>query len=234
MTPNKGDGKRGPSRFAAQNVVATQNMAGSKGKQRPAPVQKLIEQAMELERQTMELYCLFETQFSQPEELRNFWFEMAQHESRHFGALALVAGLMRGESARPLAAGSRFRPEHVAELRRLLRRYLREAGKGVSLERAFEMALTIESSEIEDVVLDLTEELRGEAEREKAARLLIHDLGDLTYMIEKYTQNADLLARADALLESQVRRLQPATTAARARSARPQPVRRVVLRSARP
>lgn len=178
-------------------------------------VQKLIEAAMNLERQTMELYCLLENRFSQPEELRNFWFDMAQHESRHFGALALVAGLMHGQPQRSLGARRSLEPEHVAEMQRLLRRCLREARKGVSLERAFEMALEIESSEIEELVLDLTEELRGEAEREKAAKLLIHDLGDLTYMIEKYTHNAELLAQADALLERQVRRLQPSAAGGR-------------------
>ncbi len=183
-------------------------MVSGKPNKRQPGVKRLIERAMELERQTMELYCLFETRFSEPEEVRSFWFEMAQHESRHFGALALVAGLLRGQSPRPLAASCGFRPEHLAHLRGLLQRFLREAQRGVSLERAFEMTLEIESSEIEEVVLDLTEQLRGEAEREKAAKLLIHDLGDLTYMIEKYTHNQELLARADELLEKQVNRLQ--------------------------
>ena len=56
-----------------------------------AALRRLINAAMDLERQTMHLYCIFESRFSEPEELRAFWFDMAQHESRHFGALALVA-----------------------------------------------------------------------------------------------------------------------------------------------
>lgn len=178
-------------------------------------VPKLVQVAMTLERQSMQFYCLLESQFTHPEELRNFWFDMAQHESRHFGALALVAGLMQGQPRRALGAGRALRPERTAEMGRLLRRCLREARRGVTLERAFEMALEIESSEIEELVLDLTEELRGETEREKAAKLLIHDLGDLTYMIEKYTHNAQLLAKADALLERQVRRLHSSTPGGR-------------------
>ena len=77
----------------------------------------------------------------------------------------------------------------------------------MTIERAFEIALEVESSEIEDVVLDLLQALKGEAERERAVKLLIHDLGDLSYMIEKHTTNHALLERADRLLEHQVGRL---------------------------
>jgi len=155
----------------------------------------------------MHLYCSFESQFGDCEELRAFWFDMAQHESRHFGALALVAGLLESESQRRLRAATALTPARVQHLRRLLTRFQAEAERGVTLERAFEIALEIEGSEIEDVVLDLLHALKGEAERERAVKLLIHDLGDLGYMIEKHTENHDLLARADALLEQQVDRL---------------------------
>jgi hypothetical protein len=40
--------------------------------------------------------------------------------------------------------------------------------------------------------------------RERAIQLLIHDLGDLSYMIERHTPNETLLARADALIERHV------------------------------
>ncbi len=167
----------------------------------------LIRDAMELERQTMELYCKFESLFSEPEELRSFWFDMAQHESRHFGALALVAGLLRGRKDRPLMLEPELHPERLEHLRRCLRAAHREAARGLSLARAFAIALEIESSEIENLVLELIQDLRGDAERERAVRLLLHDLGDLAYMVEKYGQDPELLARADALLESQVKRL---------------------------
>lgn len=162
---------------------------------------------MDLERRTMHLYCIFESQFTEPEELRTFWFDMAQHESRHFGALALVAGLLESPSNRRLRAATALTPARVHHLRRLLSRFQAEAQRGVTTERAFEIALEVEDSEIEDVVLDLLQTLKGEAERERAVKLLIHDLGDLGYMIEKHTSNHDLLARADALLEQQVHRL---------------------------
>jgi rubrerythrin len=172
-----------------------------------AALRRLIDAAMDLERQTMHLYCQFENQFTRPEKLRRFWFDMAQHESRHFGALALVAGLIEGAPQRTVPPTTALTPSRIQHLRRLLDRLRREVAAGVALERAFEISLEIESSEIEDVVLDLLHSLKGEAERDRALQGLIHDLGDLSYMIEKYTTNQTLLARADALLESQVRRL---------------------------
>jgi rubrerythrin len=173
----------------------------------PAALRRLIDAAMELERRTMYLYCAFESQFSEPDELRRFWFDMAQHESRHFGALALVAGLLESASTRSLRAATTLTPARVRHLQRLLSAFASEAERGVTVDRAFEIALEVESSEIEDVVLDLLRTLKGEAERERAVKLLIHDLGDLSYMIEKHTSNHALLERADGLLEQQVRRL---------------------------
>lgn len=165
---------------------------------------------MELERRTMQLYCLFESQFTRPEELRTFWFDMAQHESRHFGALAFVSGLLESASGRRLPLTPSLTPARIRHLRSVLDACLKEASRPVTIERAFEIALEIEGSEIEDVVLDLLHALKGEAERERAAKLLIHDLGDLSYMIEKYTRDHALLERADALLEHRVERLRVA------------------------
>jgi rubrerythrin len=178
----------------------------ARGQTASAPLRRLIAAAMELERRTMHLYCKLEAQFSESEELRAFWFDMAQHESRHFGALALVAGLLESASTRNVRPVAALPPARVQHLRRLLTRFHAEVEQGVTAERAFEIALEIEGSEIEDVVLDLLQVLKGEAERERATKLLIHDLGDLSYMIEKHTSNHGLLARADALLEKQVGR----------------------------
>ena len=173
----------------------------------PELLRKLISVAMELERRTMQLYCRFETMFQEPEEVRAFWFDMAQHESRHFGALALVAGLLDSAPERTLPAAPTLTREHVLRFRELLDKAEAEATRRISLSRAFELALAIEGSEIEDLVLDLLSALKGEKERERAVQLLIHDLGDLSYMIEKHTTDHDLLARADELLEQQVNRL---------------------------
>jgi hypothetical protein len=173
----------------------------------PELLRKLIEAAMSLERRTMELYCRFETLFPKPDELRMFWFDMAQHESRHFGALALVAGLLESAPQRTLRAAPTLTREHVLHLREILTGAEAEAKVGLPLTRAFELALEIESSEIEDLVLDLLSAIKGATERERAVQSMIHDLGDLSYMIEKYGGNKMLLARADRVIEQQLKRL---------------------------
>ena len=160
----------------------------------------------------MQVYCRFETLFPKPEEVRRFWFEMAQHESRHFGALALVAGLLESAPQRTLPAAPSLTREHVLRFRDLLATAEAEAVRGVTLTRAFEIALAIEGSEIEDLVLDLLAGLKGETERERAVQLLIHDLGDLSYMIEKYGGSKALLATADERIEQQLFRLRGAGT----------------------
>jgi hypothetical protein len=170
-------------------------------------LRRLIATAMDLERRTMQLYCLFESQFAASEELRAFWFDMARHESRHFGGLALVGGLLEGASGRPLGTIPPVTGRRVQHLKRLLTRFEGEAARGVTLERALEMALEVEGSEIEDLVLGLLAGLRGEADRARAVNLLLHDLGDLSLMIEKHTSDQRLLRRADQLLERQIGRL---------------------------
>jgi hypothetical protein len=172
----------------------------------PELLRKLIDVAMDLERRTMQLYCRFETLFPEPKQVQRFWFDMAQHESRHFGALGLVAGLLESAPGRTLPAAPSLRREHVVHYRELLSRAEAEARKGVTLTRAFEIALELEGSEIEDLVLDLLQALKGEMERERAVQLLIHDLGDLSYMIERYARSPSLLARADAMVEQQLAR----------------------------
>jgi hypothetical protein len=178
---------------------------------------------MELERRTMQLYCRFEATFPEPPEVRAFWFDMAQHESRHFGALGLVAGLLESAPERTLPAAPTLTREHIVRFRDLLTRAEEEARRGISLSRAFEIALDIEGSEIEDLVIDLLTVLKGEAERERAVQLLIHDLGDLSYMIEKYSRNKALLARADRQIEQHVLRFKALPGARKPAPRRPAP-----------
>jgi rubrerythrin len=182
--------------------------AGAPTRSRPPELfRKLIAVAMELERRTMQLYCHYENLFPAPDEVRAFWFDMAEHESRHYGALAMVAGLLECAPQRTLPAAPALTRAHVEHLRDLLDKAEAEARAGITLTRAFETALAIEGSEIEDLVLDLLTALKGERERERAVQILIHDLGDLSYMIEKYSPNRALLAKSDKLIEQRVSRL---------------------------
>lgn len=154
----------------------------------------------------MELYCRFEVLFSSPAPVKNFWLDMAEHESRHVGALALVSGLLECDARREMPPVPPAAALHLARLERVIERAEGETGARLSLPRAFAIALEIESSEVEGLVLDLLQLLRGTRERERAALSLIHDLSDLSLMIERYGDDPALLARADRAVERELRR----------------------------
>ena len=172
-----------------------------------ATLKDILRTAVDMEKKTMALYMRFARVFQPQEELRAFWFTMARHEAGHLGALALVESLLESEPA--LAENSKvwFDPSTVVRLRSLLSAYSREAGKGISIERAFEMAIDVEGSELEDVVVELLQVVKEKMLRDQAVKLLIHDLSDLSYMVEKFTQDEALLARADELVERRVHTL---------------------------
>jgi rubrerythrin len=187
---------------------------------RRVTVREVLDIAIELEKKTMALYVSFVQAFPRPEEVRNFWFGMARHEAGHCGALALVESIVETDPERGQRTKVWLDDATVSRLRSLLTAYLREVKAGVSLERAFEMAIDIEGSELEDVVVEMLSLVRSPRWRERAIQLLIHDLGDLSYMVERYTKNERLLARADALIERHVGGLK------RRRPAAPRAVRR--------
>jgi rubrerythrin len=181
------------------------------------PVREVLGTALDLERKVMELYVGLLRGFPRPEEVRNFWFGMARHEAGHCGALLLVEAIVKADPERKAGAKVWFDQTVVTRLRALLRAYLQEIRQGVSLERALEMAVDLEASELEDLVVDLLGVVRSERWRDRAVQMMIHDMGDLSYVVERYTKNESLLARADALIEQRrggLRRMK--TRAARA------------------
>lgn len=177
-----------------------------------ATIKDVLRTAVDMEKKTMALYTRFARVFDSQEELRTFWFTMARHEAGHLGALALVESVLESDPALAEQTKVWFDSSTVVRLRSLLGVYSREAAKGVSVERAFEMAIDIEGSELEDVVVELLQLVKEKALRDQAVKLLIHDLGDLSYMVEKFTQNESLLARADELVERRVDTLTVAPT----------------------
>jgi hypothetical protein len=175
-----------------------------KARSRRATIREVLDAAIELERRTMALYTALVRTFKDTDELRGFWFAMARHEAGHCGALALVESLIEND---PDLIGDHkvwFDDTTVARLRALLTAYMKEVRRGVDIERALAMALDIESSELEDVVVDLLQVVKDRRWRDQAVQMLIHDLGDLSFMIEKYTRDEALLARADELVELRV------------------------------
>lgn len=169
-----------------------------------ATIKDIVRTAVDMEKKTMALYTRFARVFDAQEELRTFWFTMARHEAGHLGALHMVESILENEP--DLAENTKvwFDPSTVVRLRSLLSVYSREAAKGLSIERAFEMAIDLEGSELEDVVVELLHVVREKAVRDQAIKLLIHDLSDLSYMVEKFTQNETLLARADELVDRRI------------------------------
>ena len=167
-------------------------------------VRDILRTAVNLEKKAMALYMQFTRMFEDQEELRKFWFGMARHEASHLGALALVEGAIENDPDVAESSKVWFDPSTVVRLRSLLNAYSREAGKPVSVERAFEMALDVEGSELEDVVVDLLHVVREQMVRDQAVKFLIHDLSDLSYMVEKFTNDEALLVRADALVDHRV------------------------------
>ena len=172
-----------------------------------ATIHEILQIAMELEKRTMALYTAFVSQHSHDPELHKFWLTMARHEAGHFGALALVESMLQNDPKLEVGRKVWFDDVTVVRLRSLLNAYHREAKQPVSVERALEMAIDLESSELEDVVVDLMQVVKDSVWRNQAMQFLIHDLGDLSYMVEKFTRDPKLLRRADELLDRRVKAL---------------------------
>lgn len=185
-------------------------------------IRQVLDTAIELEKKTMALYVAFVKAFPRPEEVRNFWFTMARHEAFHCGALALVESIVESDPRGAARTLVWFDPHVVTRLRSLLTAYLREAKRGIKLDRAFEMAIDIEASELEDLVVDMLKVVKSPQWRDRAVHMLIHDLGDLSYLVERHAKDPALLARADALVEHRMTELKRHRVpgAARAKAAR--------------
>lgn len=167
-------------------------------------IKDILRTAVDMEKKTMALYMRFARAFQKPEELRKFWFTMARHEAGHLGALALVEGVLENEPDIAETTKVWFDPSTVVRLRSLLTAYNREATKTISVERSFEIALDIEGSELEDVVVELLQVVKEPMLHDQAVKLMLHDLSDLSYMVEKFTKNEALLNRADELVDRRV------------------------------
>lgn len=162
---------------------------------------EVMEATIALERETMALYAGYARAFAHDPKLREFWNSMARDEAGHVGALSLVStmleveGLLGAQSPLPMDEPS------IAHLRDLLARERKATGPQVAIDHALAIALEVEESEIEDQVGALLKSVHQDDEYERYQRLLIHDMSDLSYMIERYCQDPALLARCDELVE---------------------------------
>jgi len=161
---------------------------------------EVLDATIALEKQSMALYARFAKIFASDRALQDFWFAMARDEARHVGALYLVTTVLDQEAMLDKPSPISLEDATIVRLRTLLEKSQGEAKPGVKLERALELALEVEETELEDLVSDLLKALQPPDEYERCLRLLVHDLGELSYMIERHSANPALLARCDALV----------------------------------
>jgi rubrerythrin len=163
----------------------------------------LIAEARRLESLSMAIYVRFAQRFSDQADLHRFWMSMARHEAGHVGALELLQ-VMVDAAAAPPAVGQT--EAGVADAARAIESLEQKSRADVDIRTAFDIAVELEATELEDLVLDLVHGLTDSAQRDQAIQMIVHDLSDLSLMIEKHTTDDELLARADALVERHVSR----------------------------
>lgn len=151
----------------------------------------------------MSIYVRLAQRFKASAELHEFWMSMARHEAAHVGALELLESMIEESDLEIVVPKSSQGIDAATEL---IEGVARRISKDVSVGEAFSLAIDLESGELEDLVLDLIHNLTDKAQRDQAAMMLVHDLSDLSLMVEKYTNDDELLARADALVEHHVDR----------------------------
>jgi rubrerythrin len=160
----------------------------------------VLDTTIALEKQSMSLYARFAKLFAHDRELQEFWFGMARDEARHVGALDLVTTVLELENKLERASPISLDDATIVRLRELHRQYEKEARPGLSIDRALRIALEVEETELEDLVADLLKAVKSD-EYERCLRLLVHDLSELSYMIERHVHDSNLLQRCDTLVE---------------------------------
>jgi hypothetical protein len=174
---------------------------------------ELLETTIALEKQSMALYARFAKIFHHDARLHEFWFNMARDEARHVGALDLVSTVLQFEDVLDTPSPIAIRAEDTERLRTLLTQYLNEPADTLALDRALAIALAVEETELEDMVGDLLRALKQNDEYQRCQRLLIHDLGELSYMIEQHCHDPALLQRCDELVNHHAETLRNCATA---------------------
>ena len=170
---------------------------------------EVLDTTIALEKQSMALYASFAKLFAHDTRLHDFWFGMARDEARHVGALDLVSTVLDLEGKLDQPSPVSLDDSTIVRLRELHAAFENRVKPGLSLEQALTIALEVEETELEDLVADLLKAAKSD-EYERCLRLLVHDLGELSYMIEQNSQEPDLLQRCDALVNRHAEELRKA------------------------
>ena len=160
---------------------------------------EVLDLTIALEKQSMALYASFAKVFAGDLKLHDFWFGMARDEARHVGALGLVSTVLELEGKLEQPSPVSLNDSTIVRLRELHAGFANRAHPGLTLQQALEIALEVEETELEDLVAEILKASNSD-EYERCLRLLVHDLGELSYMIERHSANPALLSRCDALV----------------------------------
>jgi hypothetical protein len=114
--------------------------------------------------------------------------------------LGLVATVLELEGVIDDPSPVPVQAAEMSRLREIIERYMAQPDASFPIERTLAIAVEIEESELEDLVGDLLQALQERGEYERCQRLLVHDLGELSYMIEQHCQDQSLLTRCDNLV----------------------------------
>jgi hypothetical protein len=117
-----------------------------------------LESFSEVERLVGKVYYRFSHLFMDQPELRDFWWEMARQEEQH--ALILLACKIVIQNYEDEALDPSISRENAERLKDHIRSYLSEGTPAIGVEKAFRIALDIETSEI-DVIYGKLVQLGG-------------------------------------------------------------------------
>ena len=148
------------------------------------------------EERSAALYLELSVRFFNQPELSWFWVEMAMEEKQHAGMLqhCLEAGVFAAELPDK---------DQIQRLNAIFRKLeTRLAQPGLTLDRAFEMAIELESSEINDVYSKLTAPIQGPAHvmRKKMELSVAGHFERLHEAASKFNASAAIQARLSELL----------------------------------
>lgn len=173
-----------PPRRASASGPGRPRAAG--GGAPPASLVRILRTLVQLEERAARLYCRFYQRFRAYPAVAEGWWDMAMDEYGHAGILQAVRELL--DPARPAGElAARVRP-----LPRILRDCERRGTGAISLRTALDLAVTIETSELDQIGNEVIRSLRQDLPEMAQKAFGTHDahLQRLTRAVDKFGDEA--------------------------------------------
>jgi len=158
---------------------------------------EIYEKFIEFEERAASVYLNFASHFSKNPDLSSFWLEMGMQEKQHAGLLqfCLAEKMLAGDLPNNVTiqkVGEKFRDAET-----------RAADPQLSVDDAFQIALELEASEVNDIYCHLTTTTHSSVYlwHRKVATLAPDHIGHLADTARKFGVGADLLRKLDHLKE---------------------------------